>query len=271
VRRLTTRPRRVLLIFWNAVEAEARADILRVAGYHVDVHSDAKAGYPALKPWRDNPPDAVVIDQTRLPGQGRALAIQFRQWKDTRRVPIVFAGDDPEQTNAAQVQLPDAHVTTWSRVRGAVKAAIAKPPVEPVVPGTMAGYSGTPLPKKLGIKTGSRVLLLGAPKDFATTLGPLPEGVTLGDRAARNADLILLFVKSRAELARRFDAVAKTLAADGGLWLCWPKKASGVTTDLDGAIIRGTGLDNGLVDYKIAAIDATWSGLKFARRKTGKG
>ena len=133
----------------------------------------------------------------------------------------------------------------------------------------MAGYSGTPLPKKLGIKPGSAVALLGAPDGFVErTLGALPEGATIG-RSSRSAfNVGLLFARSKADLARRFPAAAKAMGEPGALWILWPKKASGVVTDLAENAVRDVGLCGGLVDYKVAAIDATWSGLCFARRKT---
>jgi hypothetical protein len=135
--------------------------------------------------------------------------------------------------------------------------------------GTTAGYSGTPLPKKLGIKPGTRVLLLGAPEGFATgTLGPLPEGAVVRGAARSAFDVGLLFARSQADLSRRFPAAAKAMGVPGALWIAWPKKASGVPTDLDENAVRAFGLARGLVDYKVAAIDATWSGLCFARRKT---
>ena len=131
-----------------------------------------------------------------------------------------------------------------------------------------AGYSGTPLPKKLGIKPGSVVALLGAPSGFAKrTLAPLPEGVTLRTDARARFDVGLVFAGSQADLARRFPAAQKAMGEPCALWLVWPKQASGVPTDLDGNRVREYGLQAGLVDYKVAAIDATWSGLCFARRK----
>jgi len=131
-----------------------------------------------------------------------------------------------------------------------------------------AGYSGTPLPKKLGIKPGSVVALLGAPRGFAKrTLGPLPEGVRLRSDTRAAFHVGVLFARSRAELARRFPAALQAMGEPCALWLAWPKQASGVATDLDGNRVRELGLQAGLVDYKVAAIDATWSGLCFARRK----
>jgi hypothetical protein len=146
--------------------------------------------------------------------------------------------------------------------------AIARKGPKAVAPIAPAGYSGTPLPKKLGIKPGSVVVLLGAPKGFAnTTLGPIPEGAVLRDDLRVPFNVGLLFVDSKADLAKRLPAAQKAMAESCALWLCWPKKASGVSTDLDGNRVRDLGLMSGLVDYKVAAIDATWSGLCFARRK----
>jgi hypothetical protein len=131
-----------------------------------------------------------------------------------------------------------------------------------------AGYSGTPLPKKLGIKPGSVVALLGAPRGFArTTLGPLPEGVRLRSDTRVPFAVGVVFARSKAELVRRFGAARRAMGEPCALWLAWPKQASGVATDLDGNRVRELGLLAGLVDYKVAAIDATWSGLCFARRK----
>ena len=137
-----------------------------------------------------------------------------------------------------------------------------------MAPPTPAGYSGTPLRKKLGIKPGSAVALLGAPEGFAKkTLGPLPEGAVVRTDARSAFDLGVLFARSKADLVRRFPATAKAMGQPGALWIAWPKKASGVATDLDGNAVREFGLAASLVDYKIAAIDAVWSGLCFARRR----
>lgn len=151
--------------------------------------------------------------------------------------------------------------------RAAHRAASARPPTKAPAP---AGYSGTPLPKKLGIKPGAVVALLGAPPGFAkATLGSLPEGVTLRADARARFDVGVVFARSEAELARRFASAQKAMGDPCALWLAWPKQASGVATDLDGNRVRELGLMAGLVDYKVAAIDATWSGLCFARRRKG--
>ncbi len=128
-----------------------------------------------------------------------------------------------------------------------------------------AGYSGTPLPRKLGVAPGTTVALINAPSDFATTLGA-PADVTLRTDARGKWDLLLLFVTSRAELARRLPGIVKRLEKRS-FWIAWPKKASGVQTDLTEDVLRELALPLGVVDYKVCAIDATWSGLKFARRR----
>ena len=129
-----------------------------------------------------------------------------------------------------------------------------------------AGYSGTPLPKKLGILAGRSVRLRGAPEGFEATLGELPDGVTLRRTGRAAADITLWFTRSGAELERGIANLAPA-AAGGGLWILWPKKASGVATDLSENVVRETGLAAGLVDFKVAAIDATWSGLRFSIAK----
>jgi hypothetical protein len=130
----------------------------------------------------------------------------------------------------------------------------------------MAGYSGTPLPQKLGIKAGHRVALIGAPRGFLDVLGTLPGEVAISSDSRGTADVIVFFVDRRAELARRFGALARRLSEAGGLWVAWPKKASGVATDLTENEIRAIGLAAGLVDNKVCAIDETWSGLRFVIR-----
>ena len=130
----------------------------------------------------------------------------------------------------------------------------------------MAGYSGTPLPQKLGIKQGHRLALLGAPDDFEETLGPLPDGVNVRTTARGPLDVVVAFTTRRADLEKRFAGLAKTLDPAGGLWIAWPKRASGVPTDLDENAIRDIGLAAGLVDNKVCAVDETWSGLRFVVR-----
>ena len=130
----------------------------------------------------------------------------------------------------------------------------------------MAGYSGTPLAKKLGIKEGSRVALINAPKNFQSELKELPDNVQFIKRPTKSLDIILFFVLTERALTRDFAKLSALLTANGMIWIAWPKKSSGVATDLSFEHVQRIGLDAGLVDVKICAIDETWSGLKFVYR-----
>jgi hypothetical protein len=136
----------------------------------------------------------------------------------------------------------------------------------PTTPGG-AGYSGTPLPKKLEIKDGTRVALVGAPKDFSRTLGALPAGARLQRGVEADRDLTIWFVTSRKQLEGDLRRIMPA-RGEGSLWIAWPKKTSGVATDLTENVLRDVILPVGLVDRKVCAIDATWSGLLFSWRKT---
>jgi hypothetical protein len=130
----------------------------------------------------------------------------------------------------------------------------------------MPGYSGTPLAKKLGIKEGFRVALVGAPKRFRSELEGLPKRVEFVTSVETSLDLIVFFAKTRSELLGHFSRLAAKLAPAGMLWIAWPKKASRVASDLSDGVVRETGLDAGLVDTKVCAVNEVWSGLKFVIR-----
>jgi hypothetical protein len=126
-----------------------------------------------------------------------------------------------------------------------------------------AGYSGTPLPQKLGIKPAGRVALVDAPKGFALDL---PADAKLVDGKARDVDVLVWFVTARAPFAKKLGSVAARLQPAGGLWIAWPKKASGMATDMTEHVVREVALPTGLVDNKVCAIDETWSGLRLVVR-----
>ena len=130
-----------------------------------------------------------------------------------------------------------------------------------------AGYSGTPLPKKLGIKEGAAVAVLNAPADFAETLGDLPHGVTVCARLRGSLDVIVFFTVRRGDLERRIERLKAALDPAGRLWIAWPKRASKVETDMTEDVVRDVALPLGLVDNKVAAVDETWSGLQLVIRK----
>lgn len=256
----------VRLIHWNLAEAQERAERLRALGYAVD----AAAFDPvALRALRTKPPAAIVIDLSRLPSHGRDVALAVRQSKATRQVPLVLVEGEPAKVARLRALLPDAVYSAWSRLAADLPRAIAQPLAAPLVPrSALAGYSGTPLPKKLGVQPNSVLTLLGAPPDFPRTLGPLPVAVTVRNRLQAGCGLVLWFVRARRELDTRIARLAQAIGSEG-VWIIWPKQASGVATDVTQSIVRAAGLAHGLVDYKICAVDATWSGLKFARKQTG--
>ncbi|MGE3166695.1 MAG: hypothetical protein AB7O52_17470 [Planctomycetota bacterium] len=257
--------KRIRLVHWNVEEAREHVRALRDAGYAVVSGPVDPAELRALKA---RPPAAIIIDLDRLPGQGRDVGIDLRRAQPTRQVPLVFVGGTSEKAQRVRQALPDAVFTTWDRVESALTEALERPIAAPVVPAhSLTGYSGTPLPKKLGLKEGLRVALLDAPPDFEQALAPLPTGVRLVRQARGPRDLTIWFVRSQRTLAARIASIGARVE-NGGLWIAWPKKASGLVSDVSEPLVRTTGLANGLVDYKICAIDATWSGLKFARRKS---
>ena len=129
-----------------------------------------------------------------------------------------------------------------------------------------AGYSGTPLARKLGIKPGATVAVINGPDDLPELLEPLPADVRFRTDLRAKPDLVIAFFTERARLRSRLPALARAIHPDGGLWLAWPKKTSGVSTDLDGNAIRELGLAAGVVDIKVAAISEIWSGHRFAHR-----
>ena len=133
-----------------------------------------------------------------------------------------------------------------------------------------AGYSGTPLAKKLGIRPGDTVALVGAPANFEAELDGLPDGVQLRRRAGGKPQVIVLFTTQAPDLERRFPGLAKSVWPDGSLWIAWPKRASGVATDLDENRLRQIGLPHGLVDNKVCAVNEIWSGLRFVWRKENR-
>jgi len=134
----------------------------------------------------------------------------------------------------------------------------------------VAGYSGTPLPKKLGIKEGATVAWVDAPDGFAELLDPLPPDVTVKPRLGPGLDVVVAFFTEAAALDERLPALTKAIFPAGGLWIAWPKRASGVPTDITEDVIRDIALPTGLVDNKVCAIDDTWSGLRLVVRKENR-
>lgn len=258
--------RTACLIHWNAEEAKARIAILRRCGFSA-IHVLPR-GMASLKEIADRPPAVIVIDLSRLPSQGRDIAIILRRNGKTRHVPLVFTEGERQKVASIKKHLPDAIYISWKVISTGLKRALRKPKANVVVPNSsLAGYSGTPLPTKLGIKPGSTAALIDAPDDFENTLGKLPENVALRRNPRGRHHLTLWFTTSLHEYRSRIKSVA---ALTERIWIIWPKHSSGVPTDLSERDVREVGLGVGLVDYKVCAVDSTWSGLLFTRRKAGK-
>lgn len=254
---------RIRLIHWNSKIASQRISELESLGYQVDF---TPINPTELRQIRQHPPDIIVIDLTRSPSQGRDLGLNFRIFKDTRFVPLVFAGGDPDKVMPLKDLLPDATFTGWENIGLEIEKVLQAPPADPIVPSSVfAAYAGTPLPKKLGIKPGSRVILINAPEFFHETLGSLPEGAVL-TKGFQKGDVHLWFTTAQSDLEANIQKMA-ILAEAGPLWIIWTKKSSKLAGDLTQNIVRQTGLKNGLVDYKVCSVDEDWSGLCFTSRK----
>jgi CheY-like chemotaxis protein len=256
--------KRVYLFQKDKAEARKRIKQLKKLGYQV---RHEQISPESLRKFKEKPPMAVLIDLSRAPSLGRDAGIYIRHYRATRKIPIVFIDGEPKKVAQIKKHLPDAVYTEWPITKRALKRAITCPPAAPVKPKSLlAGYSRTPLVKKLGIKAKSAVILINAPRDFVKSLGMLPDGIVTKTRLTKNSDMMIWFTKSRKAMGKRINTIA-ALVGKGGLWIVWPKKTSLMATDLSQKDVREIGLNAGLVDYKVCAIDETWAGLKFARRK----
>lgn len=255
--------KRVHLFQKNQVEARKRAKELEALGYCVTYGSISPE---VLRKLKEEPLVAVLIDLDRTAALGRDAGIYIRHYRATRNMPIVFINGKPANVVATKKHLPDAIYTDWSGIKSALRRAISHPPVAAVKPKSLlAGYSNTPLVKKLGIKPESAITLINPPDDFRKVMGKLPDRVVIRKRVTKKNDLMIWFVRSRRALEKRIKTVAARVGR-GGLWIAWPKKTSRISSDLSQQDVRELGLNAGLVDYKVCAIDETWAGLKFARR-----
>jgi CheY-like chemotaxis protein len=253
-------PPRVLVIHRKPALAVERARRLCAEGL------DASA-YPALGPRafreiRAHPPDAILIDLTELPSYGRSMGVLLREQKGTRNIPLVFLKGDPEKAARVREVLPDAAFATWNNVAPAVLRAIQRAPAEGAAP----NVAGTPLAKKLRIAEGSTITILEAPENIGAILGPLPKGVRMVKKMT-DADLALIFVKSAAALGKALPRLAAQMVPGRTLWTCWPKRTSSMPCDLSLTSIREMVRPYGLIDSKICAVDATWSGTAITLRR----
>jgi hypothetical protein len=209
-----------------------------------------------------------VIDLDRLPSQGREMAIMLRGSKNTRHIPIVFAGGQPEKVARIRAELPDAVYTSWNSVAGAIALAITVPPQNPVrLTPHMERWSDSNLVRKLGIAPMMQISILGAPDGFHEILGDLPEDVATSTRLSKQAKLVLYFVRTSDALDNALEHLAGQLAQTSSVWIIHPKQRKDAKTDFNQNDVRDRALPLGLVDYKVCSVSEEWSGLKFAWRK----
>jgi hypothetical protein len=249
---------RVVVVQYKPGESDALTNRLRRDG--VDAESYQQRGSKGFRALREAPPDAIVIDLTSMPFYGRWMGAQLRESKALRTIPLVFVEGDPEKMAVAKRQFPDAVFTAWDKVAAGVRKAIARPPADPVAPDIWAG----PLHKKLRIREGSTVAMIGAPKDL--DLGPMPEGVKV-QRRVGETDLTIAFFTNAATLSRALSSLAAAIIAGRTLWICWPKRTSGKGSDLTMPRIREMCQPYRLTDTKVVALNETWSAMGFSRRR----
>jgi CheY-like chemotaxis protein len=251
---------RVRLFHWRAAEADAVIESLRSARHEVDYDERAQ---DSVREMRRRMPDVVVIDLSRLPSRGRDVAAFLRARKTMRHIPIVFVNGTEERVEAIRQSIPDAVYVSVAKLRSAVRQAAANRPVDPVVPQTMMErYATRTTAQKLGIREDSTVAVIDPPRNYDIGLerdtgvsewyGP-PDGVP--------ADITLWFVHDAAACIEALPDMRK-IAARTRLWIVWRKGS-----DVKQPFLRESAAAVGLVDYKICAVDRTWSAMLFARKK----
>lgn len=263
-----TRSQLVRLICWNDELAQQHAKEIAKLGYKVDP-SSLRGSSAFITHFRNLNPAIAVIDLDRLPSYGREVAIALRGSKTTRHIPILFAGGVEEKVAPLRAELPDAVFTSWEKLAGNLKKAISSPPVEPVQPTPhMQRWRNSPLTTKLGISANMKVALIGGAEDgMEEIIGELPEGVSLSSRIIAGTQLVLYVAHSLCELDAAFDHAKAHLPKGASFWVIHPKASAKLHTDFNQNDVRELALSRSFVDYKVCAVDAQWSGLKFARRR----
>jgi len=235
-------------------DAISRAARLQSMGFEATAYPTT--GTRGFRSIRQEPPHVILIDLIRMPSYGRAMGVLLRQQKQLGLIPLVFVEGDPDKAALVRSTLPDAVYTSWVKVVGAIRKAASAPLRTPVVP----RLPENPVVEKLGIAEDSKVVMLHAPNGFV-----LP-GVVPSKRVD-DADVVLSFHKASVTLLRDLPAIAGMMRKGRKVWVLWPKRAAGVASDLTMPSIREMALGVGLVDYKVCAVDQTWSGMKLGKRK----
>jgi CheY-like chemotaxis protein len=254
----------IRLIHWNEAEAQEKIQLLKKEGFEVNPHLPAGSNF--LKELESEDPQAIIIDLSRLPSQGRDLGLSIRKRKGTRHIPIIFLSGDPKKVQKVKEILPDAIFGEWKNISILIQEAGELDPENLYIPDSVfAAYAGKPLAEKLGIKKGYRVSYVNADENFLSALGELPPEIDLVPASDKKANLTIWFVKTQEVLISDLDAII-SVSKVHPVWIAWPKRGSEYQSDLSQNIVRETGLNAGMVDYKICSIDQNWSALIFKWR-----
>lgn len=256
---------RIRLVHWKESEAGEYIELLTAAGYLVEYTSEFGPGL--MRIWRESPPDAFVIDLSRLPSHGREIAVALRQSRATRTIPIVFCEGAEEKIAKIRAELPDATYCVRGSLRAGLRRALKQKITEPVVPVQMMDrYAGRTVAQKLGIREGSTVALVDAPREGLKAIGELPQKVQLREDGAERADVTLCFITDFASLQSRLSEMRGRAGATK-LWMLWRKGGSAARGDVTEGLLRERAIDLGLVDYKVCSVNAVWSAMAFALKR----
>ena len=232
-------------IFLVHLKEEAARDLvarLEVLGFKVNYENFSRS---VMKKLGETPPDAILIDLDHTPSAGRDIGLGLRKNRATREIPLVFVGGEPSKVDRVRELLPDATYAQWESIASNLEQAINHPLKDPVVPDSvMAGYAGVPLLRKLGVGEGTRICLMHPPEDFDRTLGQLPRGAAVARELEPDCGITIWFNRSSEQLEGDIQSMVP-YAEQGGLWIAWPKKTSGVKSDLSQTIVRKVGLEAG--------------------------
>lgn len=255
----------IRLIHWKPEEAADQVRMLESAGFAV--LSETPRGPSFLRNMEAEKPHVIVIDLSRLPSQGRDLAVAIRKRKGTRNIPLIFIGGAPAKVEKIKGLLPDAFFGSWEEASSLIKRAIEEGAGDVLIPNSVfAAYAGKPLASKLGVKEGSVVAIAGSPGSFVSQLEKAVSEASLVTGTDENADLTLWFVRTLKELQESLDDVVK-VSKNAPVWIAWPKRGSALESDLKQQVVRDIAMSAGMVDYKICSLDRDWSALLFTWRE----
>lgn len=260
---------RVRLVCWNAGLADERRGRLEGTGWEIDASAFQPSGF--VGQLKQQMPDVVLIDLERLPSHGREVATAIRNSPSLRHLPLVFAGGAPEKVEVIRASLPDAVYCEWKSVEKSLKQALRHRSAVPVRPPShMERYAGSPLVRKLGFKPEMRVATLGLFEEIEGELKEVPEGLRFEPAIHLGTDLVLCVLRSADEMATVLEQLSVQLPPRASFWIIHPKQSGGIRSDFNQNDVRASALRAGFVDYKVCAVNADWSGLKFSYPRDGK-